>query len=177
MPNKEQSALLVHRENYEVPKGQEQSVHVKIAKMDSKGNFLEKPRIIHEEVKFFEAVSKRNLEIQGYTVEILYHPLGKYSDVQIVDKDAQLQAKDAEIAALKAKLGGAPAQSDELAKMQEELAKAKAEAEKAKQEAEEAKAEAEKAKAEAGKPAEAEGSDKQPKEPKGKGGNKGGNKK
>ena len=147
MPNKEQNALLVHRENYSVPKGQERSVHVRIAKVDSKGAFLEKPRIIHEEPKAFDTMIKRNLEILGYTVEILFHPEGKYTDVKIEDKDAVLKAKDAEIAELKAKVqegaGDAlKAKDDEIAKLKAELAKAKADKTKAKEE----KAKEEKAK-------------------------------
>ena len=111
MPNKEQSALLVHRENYNVPKGQEHIVHYKIAKMNEAGGFDEKPHILHSRVKMFESV-KRPLELQGYTIEILYHPLGKYSDVRIEDKDAILAQKDAELKALKAQI----AEKDESAK-------------------------------------------------------------
>jgi uncharacterized protein with GYD domain len=118
----------VHRENYEVPKGQEQSVHVKIAKVTSDGTFLEPARIIHEEPKFFETVAKRNLETLGYTVEILYHPQGKYSSVRIVDKDAQLQAVQSEVETLKAKNeAGQAALSEkdaEIARLKAELAKA-----------------------------------------------------
>lgn len=117
MPSKEQSALLVHRENYIVPKGQEQSVHIKIAKVNRDGGFLEPPRIVREEPKFFETVAKRNLETLGYTVEILYHPQERYSSVRIEDKDAQLKAanvalseKDEEIARLKAELAKANAE-------------------------------------------------------------------
>lgn len=136
---KEQSALLVHRENYDVPKGQEQSVHYKIAKVDDKGNFLEKPRICKDNPKEFDSSLKRNLEILGYTVEILHHPLGTYTDTRIVDKDAAMRAKDAEIAELKAKVqegaNDALKEKDaEIAKLKEALAKAEAkvkEAEKA----------------------------------------------
>ena len=130
---KEQSALLVHRENYEVPKGQEHSVHYKIAKVDAKGNFLEKPRICKDNPKEFDTSLKRNLEILGYTVEILHHPNEKYTDVRIVDKDAAIKAKDAEIAELKAKVqegaNDALKEKDaEIAKLKEALAKAEAKA-------------------------------------------------
>lgn len=111
MPNKEQSALLVHRENYNVPKGQEQAVHYKMAKMTESGGFSDKPQIHRSSVKMFETI-KRPLELQGYTIEILYHPLGKYSDVRIEDKDAILAQKDAELKALKAQM----AEKDESAK-------------------------------------------------------------
>jgi len=133
---KEQSALLVHRENYEVPKGQEQSVHYRIAKIAPNGSFFEKPRICHDNPKEFDSSLKRNLEILGYTVEILYHPNGKYTDVRIEDKEATLKAKDAEIAALKAKVqegaNDALKEKDaEIAKLKEALAKAEAKAAKA----------------------------------------------
>ena len=161
---KEQSALLVHRENYEVPKGQEHSVHYRIAKVDAKGNFLEKPRICKDNPKEFDSSLKRNLEILGYTVEILYHPLGTYTDTRIVDKDAAMRAKDAEIAELKAKVqegaNDALKEKDaEIAKLKEALEKANA-----------AKAEAE-AKAKA---AEGEKAPKEPKAPNVPKGNKGG---
>ena len=152
---KEQSALLVHRENYEVPKGQEHSVHYRIAKVDAKGNFLEKPRICKDNPKEFDSSLKRNLEILGYTVEILYHPLGTYTDTRIVDKDAAMRAKDAEIAELKAKVqegaNDALKEKDaEIAKLKEALAKAEAKA------------------------AEGEKAPKEPKAPNGPKGNKGG---
>lgn len=114
MPNREQSALLVHRENYIVPKGQEQVVHIKIAKLTADGSVLEPARIVREEPKFFDTVAKRNLETLGYTVEILFHPGGKYTSVRIEDKDAKLREaatalseKDEEIARLKAELAKA----------------------------------------------------------------------
>lgn len=141
---KEQSALLVHRENYDVPKGQEHSVHYRIAKVDAKGNFLEKPRICKDNPKEFDSSLKRNLEILGYTVEILYHPLGTYTDTRIVDKDAAMRAKDAEIAELKAKVqegaNDALKEKDaEIAKLKEALAKAEAKAAKAEKPAKPAK--------------------------------------
>lgn len=132
MQSKEQSALLVHRENYVVPKGQERAVHFKIAKMTADGGFLEKPRIVKSCVKQFETVEKSHLENAGYTIEILYHPLGTYSNVRIVDKNIELANKDAEIAALKAQLAGGAAKSEEdakdaeIAKLRAEVAKLKA---------------------------------------------------
>ena len=142
---KEQSALLVHRENYIVPKGQERSVHYRIAKVDTKGNFLERPRICKDNPKEFDSSLKRNLEILGYTVEILFHPLGTYTDTRIVDKDAVMRAKDAEIAGLKAKVqkGADDALKEkdaEIAKLKEALAKAEAKAEEAPKEPKEPKA-------------------------------------
>lgn len=126
MPNREQSALLVHRENYEVPKGQEHSVHIKIAKVTKDGTFIEAPRIIREAPKFFETVAKRNLEALGYTVEILYHPMDRYSSVRIESKEAQLQAVRAEMEALKTEGQTALSEKDaEIARLKAELAKMK----------------------------------------------------
>lgn len=104
MQNKEQSAHLVHRENYIVPKGEEHAVHYKIAKLTENGEFIEQPRIVKSRVKLFESVTKRGLELNGYTVEILFHPNGTYSNVRIEDKNVLIKKQDAEIAELKAKL-------------------------------------------------------------------------
>ena len=104
MQNKEQSALLVHRENYIVPKGEEHAVHYKIAKLTENGAFIEQPRIVKSRVKMFETITKRGLELNGYTVEILYHLNGTYSNVRIEDKNILIKKQDAEIAELKAKL-------------------------------------------------------------------------
>ena len=104
MQNKEQSALLVHRENYIVPKGEEHAVHYKIAKLTENGAFIEPPRIVKSRVKMFETITKRGLELNGYTVEILFHPNGTYSNVRIEDKNVLIRKQDAEIAELKARL-------------------------------------------------------------------------
>ena len=104
MQNKEQSALLVHRENYIVPEGEEHAVHYKIAKLTEDGAFIEPPRIVKSRVKMFETITKRGLELNGYTVEILYHPNGTYSNVRIEDKNVLIKKQDEEIAELKAKL-------------------------------------------------------------------------
>ena len=106
MQNNGQS-LLLHRENYEVPKGQEQSVHCKVAKLDENGNFYEKPRLLHFGVKSFDTMDKVNLEAMGYSVEILYHPNGRYTNVRITSREEDLAAKDAEIARLKQELAEA----------------------------------------------------------------------
>ena len=52
----------------------------------------------------FETITKRGLELNGYTVEILYHPNGTYSNVRIEDKNILIKKQDAEIADLKARL-------------------------------------------------------------------------
>lgn len=132
MQNNEQSLLLTHRENYNVPKGQEQTVHCKIAKLDANGNFLEGVRLVHFGLKKFETTIKDNLETMGYTVEILHHPMGKYSNSVIKSKDVEIKVKDAEIEALKAELE-AKDNSKEMAAKDAEIAalrKALAEAQK-----------------------------------------------
>lgn len=131
MQNNEQSLLLTHRENYIVPKGQEQTVHCKIAKLDSNGNFLESVRLVRFGLKKFETTIKDNLETMGYTVEILHHPMGRYSNSVIKSKDVEIKVKDAEIEALKAELEAKDnskemaAKDAEIAALRKALAEAK----------------------------------------------------
>lgn len=144
MQNNEQSLLLTHRENYNVPKGQEQTVHCKIAKLDANGNFLEGVRLVHFGLKKFETTIKDNLETMGYTVEILHHPMGRYSNSVIKSKDVEIKVKDAEIEALKAELE-AKDNSKEMAAKDAEIAalrKALAEAKKGAEAKDEAKGDA-----------------------------------
>ena len=143
MQNKEQSALLVHRENYIVPKGEEHAVHYKIAKLTENGEFIEQPRIVKSRVKMFETVTKRGLELNGYTVEILYHPNGTYSNVRIEDKNILIKKQDAEIAELKAKLAEQTStdKDAEIAALKAEIEAMKKKAEKPAREGKTAKAE------------------------------------
>lgn len=157
MQNKEQSALLVHRENYIVPKGEEHTVHYKIAKLTENGAFIEPPRIVKSRVKMFESVTKRGLELNGYTVEILFHPNGTYSNVRIEDKNIRIKKQDAEIAELKARLAEQTSTDKDA-----EIAALKAEIEAMKKKAEKPAKEGKTAKAE--KPAKTNKSDKEGKE-------------
>ena len=143
MQNKEQSALLVHRENYIVPKGEEHAVHYKIAKLTENGAFIEPPRIVKSRVKMFETITKRGLELNGYTVEILYHPNGTYSNVRIEDKNILIKKQDAEIAELKAKLAEQTStdKDAEIAALKAEIEALKEKAEKPAREVKTAKAE------------------------------------
>lgn len=143
MQNKEQSALLVHRENYIVPKGEEHAVHYKIAKLTENGAFIEPPRIVKSRVKMFETITKRGLELNGYTVEILYHPNGTYSNVRIEDKNILIKKQDAEIAELKAKLEEQTStdKDAEIAALKAEIEAMKEKAEKPAREVKTAKAE------------------------------------
>ena len=157
MQNKEQSALLVHRENYIVPKGEEHAVHYKIAKLTENGEFIEQPRIVKSRVKMFETITKRGLELNGYTVEILYHPNGTYSNVRIEDKNVLIKKQDEEIAELKAKLAEQTSTDKDA-----EIAALKAEIEAMKKKAEKPAKEGKTARAE--KPAKTNKSDKEEKE-------------
>lgn len=157
MQNKEQSALLVHRENYIVPKGEEHAVHYKIAKLTENGAFIEPPRIVKSRVKLFESVTKRGLELNGYTVEILFHPNGTYSNVRIEDKNVLIKKQDEEIAELKAKLAEQTSTDKDA-----EIAALKAEIEAMKKKAEKPTKEGKTAKAE--KPVKTNKSDKEGKE-------------
>ena len=137
--------LSIHRENYRVPKGEEHIVHYKAERVlfDPKdGNVrLSHPDLLKTNVKMFDDV-KRNLELQGYTIEILYHPQGKYTNVVIKDAGAELESAKAEIAEKEA----------EIARLTAELA-AKKEAAPKKEEAKvETAPENEEAPAEAPKP-------------------------
>lgn len=124
-----EKVLRLHSENYVVPKGQEQVVHYKIAKVNTSGGFIEKPRLVKTKLKLFETVVRRNLETMGYLVEILFHPLGKLTNVRIVDKDTALADKDAEIARLKEALNNTPTEATADKEKDDEIARLKAEIE------------------------------------------------
>lgn len=107
MQNNNLPLISISRENYEVPKGEEQLVHYKIEKVrfSNDGRVrISHPDLIKTSDKMFDMV-KRNLELQGYMVEILFHPEGKYTDVRIPkDTASELAEKEDEIAKLKAEL-------------------------------------------------------------------------
>lgn len=108
MQNQNLPLLSTHRENYVVPKGEEREVHYKIERVlfDPTDGVtrVSHPDLVKTNVKMFDDV-KRNLELQGYTVEILYHPDGKYSNVVIPgDARAEIAQRDDEIAALRAEI-------------------------------------------------------------------------
>lgn len=107
--------LSLNRENYEVPKGEEQLVHYKIEKVvflaDGRTR-ISHPDLIKTPDRMFDDV-KRNLELQGYTIEILFHPQGKYTNVTLPkDTAAELAEKDAEIEKLKAELAKAQSKAE-----------------------------------------------------------------
>ena len=114
MQNQNLPLLSITRENYQVPKGEEQEVHYKAERILYDPNDgrtrLSHPDLIKTNVKMFDDV-KRNLELQGYTIEILYHPQGKYTNVRI-PKDAGTELRE---------------RTEELAKAQDEIARLRAE--------------------------------------------------
>lgn len=109
MQKKENKTLT--RADYEVPMGEEKVVHYTAEKVlfDGKsGERVSHPDLIKTDVKMFDAV-KRNLELHGYTINILYHPLGKYPEEVVTEsalerKSREIEEKDAEIAELRALL-------------------------------------------------------------------------
>ena len=123
MQNQNLPLLSISRENYKVPKGEEHVVHYKAERViytrDGMTR-LSKPSLVKTNVRMFDEV-KRNLELQGYTIEILYHPQGKYTNVVIpknpntvlAEKEAELEAKDSEIARLKEELAKAKKSGEE----------------------------------------------------------------
>lgn len=102
------SLLEVTRENYIVPKGEEQLVHYIAEKVlfDGKtGKRLSHPDLIKTDVKLFESVMLRNLELQDYSINIVYHPEGKYIDFTPAEDTASENARlKSELEEMKAKL-------------------------------------------------------------------------
>ena len=143
MQNKEQSALLVHRENYIVPEGEEHAVHYKIAKLTENGAFIAPPRILKSRVKMCKTITKRGLERNGSTLELRRHPNGTYSNVRIEDKNILIKKQDEEIAELKAKLAEQTStdKDAEIAALKAEIEGMKKKAEKPAKEGKTAKAE------------------------------------
>ena len=127
MQNQNLPLLSIHRENYQVPKGEEHIVHYKAEKVlyDNNGMVrVSHPDLIKTNVKMFDDV-KRNLELQGYTIEILHHPQNKYTNVILADKNeafaAELAAKDDEIARLRAELEATKENSSKKEEAKEEI--------------------------------------------------------
>lgn len=75
----------VTRSTYKVPKGEEAYVHYTLEKVyynPTTGKKESRQEIVKTNANMFEAV-KRNLELQGNTINILYHPEGKYNDERV----------------------------------------------------------------------------------------------
>ena len=104
----------LNRGNYTPAAKEKHLVHYKaeIPRFNKKtGRQESHPEIIKTGLKMFPSV-KRELEKQGYVIEILWHPEGKYNTplqpAPVAERDAEIAAlmaeRDAEIAALKAEL-------------------------------------------------------------------------
>lgn len=143
MQNQNLPLLLIHRENYKVPKGEEQSVHYKLERVafDANENRISHPDLVKTNPKMFDIV-KSALETAGYTIEILFHPDGKYSNVvipvgsklELEQAKAELAAKDEEIAKLRAAIDASKGKKDDAPQNEEASAENAPENEEAKPE-------------------------------------------
>lgn len=119
-----QNVAALNRSNYAPAANEKHLVHYKaeLRRFNSKtGTQESRPEIVKTGVKMFPVV-KRDLEKQGYVIEILWHPEGKYNTPL---QTAPADPRDAEIAALKAELAKKEEEMKALAdNAQEEVAKA-----------------------------------------------------
>lgn len=101
------SLLEVTKDNYIVPKGEEQVVHytTESVNISNEGKRLSKPILCKTDVKLFDTIVLRNLELQGYAVNIVYHPNGKYNHYEpVMDAETVRRSMEAENEALRAEL-------------------------------------------------------------------------
>lgn len=101
--NTQNNVAALNRSNYTPAAKEKHLVHYKaeIPRFNNKtGKQESHPEIIKTGLKMFPSV-KRDLEKQGYVIEILWHPEGKYNTPL---QTAPVDERDAEIAALKAEL-------------------------------------------------------------------------
>lgn len=121
------SLLEVTHDIFIVPKGQEHLVHytAEIVHRDPKtGRRTSEPQLRRCSLRLFDTIVKRNLELQGWVLNILHHPLGKY-----IAYEPEID-KDAKIAELEAKLAGAKDAQAKVAELEAELAKQAGDADK-----------------------------------------------
>lgn len=88
----------VTRATYKLPKGEEAYVHYTIEKIafNSKtGQKISRQEVVKTNPKMFDNV-KRNLELQGFTVNILFHPDGKYNEEIIVETPEERMRREIE---------------------------------------------------------------------------------
>lgn len=91
------------RETYRVPEGEEKVVHYLAEReMFEKGEKVSHPEIIKTGLKQFDMV-KKSLELQGYKIRILYHPLGKYPAEEYVETKSEKQERELDEAQAKIK--------------------------------------------------------------------------
>lgn len=111
----------VNRSNYIPAANERHLVHYKaeILRYDNKTGMKQShASLVKTGVKMFPTV-KRDLEKQGYTIEIVYHPQGKYNTPV---QSAPVDNRDAEIAALKAELAKKDEEMKALADQAQEAA-------------------------------------------------------
>lgn len=120
----------VNRTNYTPANNEKHLVHYKaeIPRHNRVSGVKEShPEILKTGLKMFPTV-KRNLEKQGYVIEIIYHPEGKYntpvSTVKPDKKDLEIEALKAQLTEAEAKLAEQEAQLAEKAEVVKEPADA-----------------------------------------------------
>lgn len=86
------------RATYELPKGEELYVHYTIERVTYNplnGQKMSRQEVVKTSPKMFESV-KRNLELQGYTINILFHPEGKYNTEIVEETPEEKMRKEIE---------------------------------------------------------------------------------
>lgn len=88
----------VTRATYKLPKGEEAYVHYTIEKIafnPKTGQKISRQEVVKTNPKMFDNV-KRNLELRGFTVNVLFHPEGKYNEEIIVETPEERMRKEIE---------------------------------------------------------------------------------
>lgn len=118
------------RSNYTPDAAEKHLVHYKVEKRKfdpNTGERLSHPEIVKTSVKLFPSI-KRNLELQGYGVEILFHPQGQYN-TPITDPVEAEEAPKERIegaAALEVKTAEVEAKNAEIEELRRQLAEKEA---------------------------------------------------
>ena len=76
------------RATYQLPKGEEGYVHYTIERVTynpHNGQKISRQEVIKTTPKMFDSV-KRNLELQGYTINILFHPEGSTTPKELLKR-------------------------------------------------------------------------------------------
>lgn len=122
----------VNRGNYTPANNEKHLVHYKaeLPRHNAKTGVKEShPELLKTGLKQFPQV-KRDLEKQGYVIEIVYHPEGKYNTPlptpKVDARDAEIEALKAELAALKAKAAEEAAEATPIAETTAEAPKEEA---------------------------------------------------
>lgn len=95
----------VTRATYQCPKGEEGYVHYSVEKVAFNrvtGQKESRQSIVKTNPKLFESV-KRNLELQGFTINVLFHPEGKYN-IEVVEESQEEKLRKEIEAEVRAKI-------------------------------------------------------------------------